>query len=433
MEPKPKIVALVEWSHLIEDFLDNIGISFEDFASKMTGGWLFGYIEALKLYNVETVLFCFSARVKKPERITHVLTGAQICILPAPRMYRYVRRKLPNPYAASVEEAAGNVGGLKRLWYNLLLKSAAYASTPFFSLHKAIKTNRCSLILCQDYEHARFDVCVILGKLLRIPVFATFQGGNWQMSPWERFIRPATLKGCKGLIVASEIEVERLKKSYRFPAYKIAKICNPLDLSMWQGPEQKIARAELQIDADARVVVWHGRVDYYRKGLDVLLDAWQQITEEQPDHVYQLLLVGTGNNATLLEQRLATAKFRGVCWVNRYINDRKQIYTYLKSANIYVFPSRNEGFPVAPLEGMACGLPLIASDAPGMADILKRGEESGGILLPKGDVKALAEALQRLLQNPVLCAEMGEKAAINVRQNFSLDAVGKQLTKFIFK
>ncbi len=61
-------VALIDWSHLLEDFLDNLGVSFEAFRAEMTGGWMFGYIDALRHAGCRTVLFCFSARVDEPAR-----------------------------------------------------------------------------------------------------------------------------------------------------------------------------------------------------------------------------------------------------------------------------------------------------------------------------------------------------------------------------
>ncbi len=56
------MLALLPWGDLIEDFLDGIGVSLEDFSSKMTGGWLFGYVEALRLHWVrrgQSALFTF--------------------------------------------------------------------------------------------------------------------------------------------------------------------------------------------------------------------------------------------------------------------------------------------------------------------------------------------------------------------------------------
>lgn len=55
----PRKLALIEWNHLLEDFLDNIGLTLEDYIQTMAGGWLFGYIEALKTAGVQTVLFLF--------------------------------------------------------------------------------------------------------------------------------------------------------------------------------------------------------------------------------------------------------------------------------------------------------------------------------------------------------------------------------------
>ena len=69
-------IALVPWGDVIEDFLDEIGVSLDEFSSKMTGGWLFGYIEALRLQGIETVVFCFSGRVTSTVRTVHEPTGA---------------------------------------------------------------------------------------------------------------------------------------------------------------------------------------------------------------------------------------------------------------------------------------------------------------------------------------------------------------------
>jgi len=63
LSPSP-MLAVLPWGDLIEDFLDEIGISLEDFSSKMTGGWLFGYVDALRLHGIRTCIFCFSDRVE---------------------------------------------------------------------------------------------------------------------------------------------------------------------------------------------------------------------------------------------------------------------------------------------------------------------------------------------------------------------------------
>ncbi|GEM_PF-5511430 len=103
------IIALLHWGDLIEDFLDTIGVSFEAFCNEMTGGWMFGYISALKLASVRTVLFCVSARVAEPMRYTHKPTGATIRVLPTPKIYHAARRQILNPYAWNLNEAIGEI------------------------------------------------------------------------------------------------------------------------------------------------------------------------------------------------------------------------------------------------------------------------------------------------------------------------------------
>src|ERR1041384_2632852 len=115
----PAAVALVDWSELLEDYLDNIGVTFESFRDEMTGGWMFGYIEALRRAGVRVVLFCVSARIRETTHFTHGPTGADLCVLPASRAYRALRRRILNPYATTLEEAVGMVHGrARRAWWS---------------------------------------------------------------------------------------------------------------------------------------------------------------------------------------------------------------------------------------------------------------------------------------------------------------------------
>ncbi len=125
--------------------------------------------------------------------------------MPSTGIYRHIRKVILNPYTQIVEEAAINTKGwIQKNWCSFLLHAAPYCATPLKSLFQQIKKYNCTAILCQDYEHARFDTCILLGELLKLPVFATFQGGNWQMSYCEKWIRPFTIKACKGLVVARQ-------------------------------------------------------------------------------------------------------------------------------------------------------------------------------------------------------------------------------------
>src|SRR5207247_1686669 len=95
--------------------LDPLGISFEAFSREFTGSYIFGYADALRRAGVRAVLIYFSCRVTSPVRCIHGPTGATICILPAPRVYRALRRRVRNPRARSVRAMFGALTGLRRL------------------------------------------------------------------------------------------------------------------------------------------------------------------------------------------------------------------------------------------------------------------------------------------------------------------------------
>jgi glycosyltransferase involved in cell wall biosynthesis len=425
-------IALLHWGDLIEDFLDTIGVSFEAFCNEMTGGWMFGYISALKLAGVRTVLFCISARVAEPIRYTHKPTGATICVLPAPQIYQVARRQIPHPYAWNLQEAIGDTKGWRRRLLAILKDMSPYLATPLIRLAQEIRREGCQAILCQEYEYARFDVCVLLGQLIGLPVFATFQGGDFQLSRWERPLRPLTLRASAGLIVATQTEVQRVQSKYNLPSEKLGRIFNPLDVTNWQAMDRSEARTALGIPLDAQVVVCHGRIDIHRKGLDILLDAWKQVLSDRPGRDLRLLLVGTGSDADKLHQLIAQMQLHGVLWVNEYVRDRTAIQRYLSAADVYTLPSRHEGFPVAPIEAMSCSLPVVAADAPGVPDILEGGEASGGLVVPRGDAMALALALGRILDNQAWGRELGKLARCRVVECFSLETIGKKLRDFLF-
>jgi starch synthase len=335
-----------------------------------------------------------------------------------------------NPYANSVEEAVGDAHGVSRLLFAVLKDLAPYLATPLGLLARELRREGCEAILCQEYEHARFDMCVVMGQLMRLPVFATFQGGDTQLSHFERPLRPLAMRTCAGLIVAAHSEAQRVRAHYGVSPAKVAQIYNPIDVALWRAGDRDEARAALDIPMSARVAVWHGRVLLHRKGLDVLLDAWDRVCRERPGRDLRLLLVGTGNDADELRRRIADKPPPGLLWVDEFVRDRAALRRYLSAADVFVLPSRHEGFPVAPIEALSCSLPVVAADAPGVPDILEGGEASGGLVVPRDDAAALALALGHVLDDEALCRELGERARRRAETRFSLEAVGEQLRNF---
>ena len=426
-----KKIALLPWGDIFdEDFLDRLGVSFETFRDEFRGSWMFGWIDALRRAGVEPTTFWFSARTPSPLRFTHKPTGSKMCVLPIAPSYRMIRRRMVRPYAATVDEMFGPVRGARRVLFSLLKQVAPYLSTPPLRLAREIRREGCQAILCQQYDTPRFDVCAVLGKLLRLPVFASYQGGgDLALPPMERFVRPKALRACAGLVIPSYSEAQRVRMRYRTPLSKMARIFNPLHLSV-KTPVNRLAQRELLgIPPGARVAVWHGRVEIKQKGLDILLEAWERVCARWPGQDPRLLLMGTGPDATELRSRIAAAPSKNIIWNDEFVHDAEMIQRCLSSADVYVFPSRWEGFPVSPIEAMACGLPVVASDASGIPEIFERGEEHGGIVIPGCDAERLAEGLGRVLGDIDLARKLGARGRERARY-FSVEKVGEQLRSF---
>ena len=171
----------------------------------------------------------------------------------------------------------------------------------------------------------------------------------------------------------------------------------------------------------------HGRIDMYRKGLDVLLDAWALVKKQVTDPPAHLILIGDGQDRPALNDRLTQSGLANVRWIDRYVTDRPAMRQWLSAADLYVSASRIEGMPVAPLEAMACGLPVVASAAHGIRDILPDGEACGGLVVDIGDREALASALVDVIGNDERRRRMTTAALDRVRTHFSIDSVARQL------
>lgn len=423
-------VAIVDWTHLVEDYLDAIGVPLDAYLTEMTGGWLFGFVDSLSRAGVESVVYCVSGRVSGSEVRRHRPTGARVRFLPVPRPYRAMRRVVWNPYAEAVEEAA-TVGPGRRWLATGLWAAAPYWATPLIRVARALREDRVDAVLCQEYEHPRFDLLVALGRLLRLPVLGVYQGGDAATTPAERLSRTWAMRRCHGIVVGPAAEAERIRRRYGLPEGRISRVPNPVDAELWASGSRVAARNELGLPAGARIAVWHGRVLWRTKGLDVLLESWARLCSEGAADRW-LLLIGDGPDAERLRVELASG-IPNVRWREGYVNDRAALARWVSAGDVGVLPSRNEGFPVAPMEAMAAGLPVVASELDPVRELFPQGELDGGVVVPREDPVRLAEALSGLLDDPVRSSTLGVAGARRVEEAFSPDAVGRALVEVFEK
>jgi glycosyltransferase involved in cell wall biosynthesis len=150
-----------------------------------------------------------------------------------------------------------------------------------------------------------------------------------------------------------------------------------------------------------------------RKGVHHLLEAWSRLNLKDAE----LWLVGSVHD----EAKPHLKKF----WRDniKVIGFARDLENYLSQATIYVFPSQWEGSAKTVYEAAACGLPAVTTREAG--DVIRNGIE--GIIVPPGDVDAIADAIQHLYDNPDLVNRMGRAARQRVVENFTWDHYRERL------
>lgn len=183
-------------------------------------------------------------------------------------------------------------------------------------------------------------------------------------------------------------------------------------------------RRELGLGSRDVVVTLIARL-LWNKGVAEFLEAADTLSRRHAD--VRFLVVGwidKGNPASVTEDFLM--RFKSVPAIS-FLGERHDIRELLSVTDIYALPSYREGTPRTVLEAMAMGRPIVTSDAPGCRQTVEQGVN--GFLTPVGNSKAFAEALERLLLDPLLRACMGRESRDKVVREFSDEVVIEQVMR----
>ena len=179
-------------------------------------------------------------------------------------------------------------------------------------------------------------------------------------------------------------------------------------------PEQKAAFCKAK-DVNGRTILYIGTLEP-RKNITTLLEAFSRMIDN-PDFADVTLLIG-GSKGWYYDEIFATADRLGlsargrVRWLDRVPDDELPLWYNI--ANVCAYPSLYEGFGLPPLEGMACGTPVVASNTSALPEVVG----TAGILLDPNDVQAWTSALTGVLGDPDMARRMSE-AGLKQASRFS--------------
>ncbi len=222
--------------------------------------------------------------------------------------------------------------------------------------------------------------------------------------------------------VATTAEIADALAAEGYARARIARIPNFVDPARFRPPtaaERRAARASLGLGEEV-VVLCAGRLTA-RKCVDALLAAFARAAgavQAGAAPAPRLVVLGDGPERARLEALAARLPGRPRVRFDGFAVD---VERWLRAADVFALPSRIEGLPNALLEALATGLAAVATDLGGCREVL--APEREGLLVPVGDVDALAAALARLLADAPLRARLGAAAAARVAGSYGLDAV----------
>jgi len=215
------------------------------------------------------------------------------------------------------------------------------------------------------------------------------------------------------------------------PAGRIREIPNGVDATRFtpaSAAARQDARRRLSLPEAGPVILFVG-VMSPDKQPHVLFEAWLRMRESGV--AATVVFVGASNpelyelGDRIADRLRAAAAAAGGGGDVRFVMPTSEIADYFRAADVFAMPSAREGLPIVLLEAMACGLPSVASRLPGSTDSMI---ESGinGILVPPGDVAALADALTQLIGQPERASAMGAAARRTVEGRYTMEHVAEQ-------
>lgn len=163
----------------------------------------------------------------------------------------------------------------------------------------------------------------------------------------------------------------------------------------------------------------------HKKAQDVLVDAFALVAARQPD----VRLVLVGRSTPWLAEIRQRASGPGIAHRVLFFTDlpHYQVLSFLAQASLFCLPSRAEGHPVSILEAAALGIPVVSTPVGGIAQTIP--DDNHGLLVPVGDVPALADALCRLLGDPGTAGALGRNLQRRVQTEFTGAKSARNYTK----
>ena len=207
---------------------------------------------------------------------------------------------------------------------------------------------------------------------------------------------------------------------------KIRTIPNGVDVVRFHPVSESVKgelRRRLGLPADRLLLTYTGRLSA-AKGVLGLAEVWEEVSRTHPEA--HLVLVGSGEHSVddcecALKDLIGTRRLADRTTLTGRVDN---VHEYLQASDLFVFPSEHEGFSLALVEALACGLPALVTRVGAAAEVID--SPRSGVLIPPKDRDALRLGLLTLLEHRSEWVAMGARARETIVERYGFDAVVDQ-------
>jgi len=252
------------------------------------------------------------------------------------------------------------------------------------------------------HTHYGFHSALLPAIVKRTPLIITFHRGDALDEPYRsrayfRLQRFVVSRADSLIAVSSQIK-EALIRDLGARSDDVSVITCGVETSLFRPSNRTQSRQELGIPDHLNVVLHVGALDR-RKGIDVLLECASRLQETL------FILIGEGK----IRANRDNCRFVGA-------QPNHRLPTWFNAADVFFLPSRSEGTPVAVLEALSCGIPVVASKVGGIPDVIRNGKT--GYVVESEDIDAFEQRLRELLQSCEKRQQMGTEGRKDMMETY---------------
>ena len=378
------LIAFFDYPFVFEDFYPHYGVDQRAFATTWAGTGNHAYLTVVQREIADVIWYVFTLEPQHTES-AHEVVGCRVKFVPTSRLHRWVwRTYYLHPQAWRWRRS--------RHIYDAFAWLGSYSSQITRRFLSALWRDRPDAIFVQDYASGRFDVLLLLARLMRIPLVA-YHSGSTPEEYVGRFAKRWTIRHADRLLVSSRDELEMLVNRFGVRRRCVEIALTPIDSGIYRPMARVDACAKAGFDPARRYLLFVGRLVPVKR-VAAIVNAFAAAAAAHDDA--DLVIVGTGSDSEslrALSEAVAPGRVRFLGW----LADTETKAAVYNVADCLVLASRREGFPTVVGEALACGTPVLATRVGGIPELVIEGET--GWLVPPDDDRALADRLKFILSH----------------------------------